>query len=62
MKGWDEKMKVVKQYKGFKIKEVSEKERQEWGWTCNYKLFNRDGEEEWETSTIEEAIEWINCY
>lgn len=55
-------MKLVKSFKGFKIKEVTEKDKKDWGWTCNYKIFNRDNEEEWEADSIDEAKEWIECY
>lgn len=55
-------MKLVKSHKGFKIKEITDKEKLEWGWTSKYKIFNRDNEEEWDCDSIEEAIEWIDCY
>ena len=55
------KMKIVKKYKGFVIKQLSNKDKKELDITCNYKLYLED-EEIWEVDSIWEAVEFIDCY
>ena len=55
------KMKIVKKYKGFVIKQLSDKDKKELNITCNYKLYLED-EEIWEVDSIREAVEFIDCY
>ena len=54
-------MKIVKKYKGFIIKQLSNKDKKELNITCNYKLYLED-EEIWEVDSIWEAVEFIDCY
>lgn len=53
-------MKRVKGYKGFIIKETTQKEREE---GHSYKFYGfKDNVEIWETDSLQEMEMWIDCY
>ena len=54
-------MKLVKQYKGFKIKQPSAKEVKD-GKSYAYYIYTRDNELEWEADSMQEVIEFIDSY
>lgn len=54
-------MKMVMHYKGFKIKETTDKERAKEEGLYKFYIY-KDGEEEWTTDNLKEALEFIDCY